>query len=115
MLGNNEAERELASAGPPPYGKPGKTDSALPMWANVLDPGQIRLPLTSALPWEIIRNARDLRDAGWVFSQRTLRTALTQTDLPALGYRFEVEGNRDIMVEGRQTGVDLTPPPTGKP
>jgi hypothetical protein len=35
--------------------------------------------------------------------------------LPPFEYYPCVEGNRDVMVGGKQTGVDLTPPPASKP
>jgi hypothetical protein len=39
----------------------------------------------------------------------------TRSTLPPFEYYPCVEGNRDVMVGGKQTGVDLTPPPASNP
>ncbi|HEV2701916.1 MAG TPA: alpha/beta hydrolase [Steroidobacteraceae bacterium] len=98
VRGNIAAESELKAVGPPPYDVP-KKNWVWISWANRLDPGRKPLPLSMWLPWALVKSTIDERDsgAGVQFSQQTLLEPLLRTDLPSLGYVFQVPV---VMIQG---------------
>jgi pimeloyl-ACP methyl ester carboxylesterase len=97
---NQQAIRELAEAGPPPYAQTVKYFVDI-KWANALDPPG-RGTLSLAGIWGMGKAAASFLSPGVEFSQRIMIEAMLDEDLPAAVTKFDVpvvviEGDADLV------------------
>jgi len=107
-LGNKTAERQLLSAGPPPYPSAGFTKWAEISWANQLDPQPKRALPTPGELWVGVRFlvSRVGIPPDAQFSQEVMWNELLADNLSSLGLKFEVPV---VIIQGSEDLVTPTP------